>query len=415
MLYLRWYDNTEDFEEDYYGRNYQEPWFSVTNDGGEKQLNFDREDYKELLKSPLTFEFHEDGEFSFNYDGKDDEYIKTVTYCLNDGPKIEATPTDEENVTVNVSSGDVIKVWGRNSTYSYGEDSSDNSYFFFSSDCEFSVKGNIMSLIRPEGFESLFSFSESRVFSHLFYNCEHLIDAGNLVLPAMNLVDYCYYSMFNGCTSLSSAPEIQAITLANNCCQRMFCCCTSLTTAPELPATTLARECYYMMFKDCISLVNAPSILPATTLTTLCYVNMFYNCSSLTEVPKLPATTLVGSCYSGMFANCTSLTTAPELPAAALAKRCYDGMFYGCTSLSSSPELPATTLVPYCYNNMFGGCTKLNYIKAMFTTTPGTPYTKNWVSGVAATGTFVKNSAATWNVTGVNGVPDNWTIENETA
>jgi len=35
------------------------------------------------------------------------------------------------------------------------------------------------------------------------------------------------------------------------------------------------------------------------------------------------------------------------------------------------------------------------------------------VSGVAATGTFVKNSSATWNVTGVNGVPSGWTIETE--
>jgi hypothetical protein len=64
---------------------------------------------------------------------------------------------------------------------------------------------------------------------------------------------------------------------------------------------------------------------------------------------------------------------------------------------------------------MFNGCTKLNYIKAMFTTTPSNTYTQNWVSGVAATGTFVKNSAATWNVTGVNGVPSRWTVQTASA
>jgi hypothetical protein len=60
---------------------------------------------------------------------------------------------------------------------------------------------------------------------------------------------------------------------------------------------------------------------------------------------------------------------------------------------------------------MFAGCTSLNYIKAMFTTTPSTTYTNNWVSGVASTGTFVKNSAATWNVTGTSGIPTGWTVQ----
>jgi hypothetical protein len=64
---------------------------------------------------------------------------------------------------------------------------------------------------------------------------------------------------------------------------------------------------------------------------------------------------------------------------------------------------------------MFLGCTRLNYIKAMFTTTPSATYTSNWVLNVSSTGTFVKNSAATWNVSGVNGVPSGWTIETATA
>jgi hypothetical protein len=35
----------------------------------------------------------------------------------------------------------------------------------------------------------------------------------------------------------------------------------------------------------------------------------------------------------------------------------------------------------------------------------------DWVKGVASSGTFVKNKNATWNVTGVNGVPSGWTIQ----
>ena len=99
------------------------------------------------------------------------------------------------------------------------------------------------------------------------------------------------------------------------------------------------------------------------------------------------------------------------LPATTLASYCYNSMFYGCTGLTSAPELPATTLASNCYNGMFYGCGNLAYIKAMFTTTPGSAYTNNWVNGVKATGIFVKNSAATWDVTGNNGVPTGWTVE----
>lgn len=99
------------------------------------------------------------------------------------------------------------------------------------------------------------------------------------------------------------------------------------------------------------------------------------------------------------------------LPATTLAVYCYSGMFKGCTGLTSAPELPATTLASNCYNGMFNGCTNLAYIKAMFTTTPGGSYTNDWVKNVKGTGTFVKNSAATWNVTGNSGVPTGWTVE----
>lgn len=99
------------------------------------------------------------------------------------------------------------------------------------------------------------------------------------------------------------------------------------------------------------------------------------------------------------------------LPATTLTGNCYSSMFQGCTTLTTAPELPATTLASNCYSYMFQNCSNLNYIKALFTTTPSTSYTNNWVSGVASTGTFVKNSAAQWDVTGVNGIPSGWTVQ----
>jgi hypothetical protein len=60
---------------------------------------------------------------------------------------------------------------------------------------------------------------------------------------------------------------------------------------------------------------------------------------------------------------------------------------------------------------MFEGCSKLNYIKMLATNISAGNCLTYWVSGVSSTGTFVKNKNATWNVTGVSGVPNGWTIQ----
>ena len=225
---------------------------------------------------------------------------------------------------------------------------------------------------------------------------------------------------YNNCLEfviVSFSPEFDgdilgtcAGTMKAYACYYMFYDCTGLTTAPELPATTLADSCYRSMFENCTGLITAPS-LPATTLKSNCYDGMFYDCTGLTTAPELPATTLANSCYDGMFYDCTGLTTAPELPATTLANSCYRSMFSYCTGLTTAPELPATKLKSYCYDRMFYWCKRLNYIKAMFLTTPSNSYTENWTNNVSSTGTFVKNASASWNVTGINGVPENWTVE----
>lgn len=193
---------------------------------------------------------------------------------------------------------------------------------------------------------------------------------------------------------------------------KLFFNCTNIVNVSSnfLPATTLADDCYASMFYDCANLVNAPE-LPVTTLADGCYSYMFIGCRSLVNAPELPATTLIGGCYASMFQNCSSLTVAPELPATTLAIGCYNNMFSGCTSLTTAPELPATTLVHSCYLFMFSGCSKLNYIKMLATDISASYCLGSWVERVASTGTFIKNKNATWNVTGVNGVPSGWKIK----
>ena len=110
-----------------------------------------------------------------------------------------------------------------------------------------------------------------------------------------------FCNLFEGCSVLTSAPELPATMLADNCYSAMFSGCTSLTSAPTLSATTLADYCYNGMFSGCTSLKSAPT-LSATTLAKGCYRGMFYSCTILTSVtmlaPKDQITSKEDCCYS---------------------------------------------------------------------------------------------------------------------
>ena len=183
-------------------------------------------------------------------------------------------------------------------------------------------------------------------------------------------------------------------------------------------ANTISTNCFRSMFFNCTTLVSAKNLkLPVTTLASGCYGEMFRACGSLIEAPELPATTLANGCYTSMFYGCSNLTTAPKLPATTLYPECYNSMFNGCTKLEQAPELPSEMLTSNCYAYMFCNCKKLNYIKAMFKFLPPqlSSATSSWVYGVASSGTFIKNAAATWTTTGANGVPDGWTVQTASA
>ena len=129
----------------------------------------------------------------------------------------------------------------------------------------------------------------------------------------------------------------------------------------------------------------------------------------------LPATTLTPSCYMYMFSGCAGLTRAPQLPATTLADGCYHRLFDNCTSLETAPTLPAKRLAPFCYSSMFAGCTSLNYVKCLATDISADICLDGWMEGVPASGTFVKASTNNSYSTGINGIPEGWTVENATA
>ncbi|MBO4718763.1 MAG: hypothetical protein J5658_02710 [Prevotella sp.] len=279
------------------------------------------------------------------------------------------------------NTGDKVSFRGENNAMA--STPSDGNCSKFSCDGSAYVYGNVMSLLSETEYPTATSVN-SYAFCRLFYGCTQIYnhESKALVLPATGLSDYCYAYMFNGCSSLTSAPVLPAMTMADDCYMGMFFGCSGLTTAPALPATSLANACYQFMFSGCTSLGSAPN---------------------------LPATILAGYCYGDMFMGCTGLTSAPALQATTLAGMCYYQMFMGCTNLTTAPDLPATTLSAGCYAQMFMNCTSLNRITCLATDISAADCTTEWLNNVAASGTFTKAASTNWG-TGVSGIPSGWTI-----
>ena len=249
---------------------------------------------------------------------------ESIFYSLDNGANWQETTYADEQISVLEGQ----KILFKNTT-----DGELKPFLVYDNDYEyriqFNVYGNIMSLFYGDDFVGQTEYPRGSNVAASFLAGTLVVDAGNLILPAITLTEGGYQSMFENCTALTTAPELPATTLEDSCYATMFYGCTSLTTAPELPATTLTLGCYSFMFYNCTSLTTAPE-LPATTLASYCYQFMFYGCTSLTTAPELPATTLASYCYQGMFDGCSSLTTAPELPATTLENNCYAGMFFDC-------------------------------------------------------------------------------------
>lgn len=264
------------------------------------------------------------------------------------------------------------------------------------------IYGDIMTLVWGAGYDpdekSLIndgSPNNRNLFEGLFINTNYIdIPSGRpLVLPDQTTQE-CFRSMFEGCTSLTRAPELPAAAVASGAYRNMFKGCTSLAVAPELPATAVEANGYNSMFMNCSSLISAPTRLSGTTTENCCqsmfeactllplapvlvagsvasngYRQMFYGCSSLLAAPDLPATTVGDSGYYRMFKNCSSLASAPtSLPATTLTGSCYYEMFMGCSSLANAPSLPATNDVETApaahYYGMFRGCQSINRLPA---------------------------------------------------
>lgn len=232
----------------------------------------------------------------------------------------------------------------------------------------FKVYGNILSLIYEDNFVNKTSIGSDRTFTSLF-NATHVVDAGNLVLPVASLPKDCYNSMFKSCKQLVKAPSFESVSsMGETACYGMFDGCNSLATPIKITVDTLSKQCMDYMFRDCTSLKSAIVNIGNITINQYGLQQMFSGCKSLEDVEIN---------YNG------SLPTAGSSNTSTILYRCF-------------------------YN-----CIHLKRIKAMFTSlgeNGSRVQTMEWVSGVPATGTFIQNVKATWDETGVSGVPTGWTV-----
>ena len=137
------------------------------------------------------------------------------------------------------------------------------------------------------------------VFARLFQNNTTITSAENLTLPATKMTQYCYRSLFKGCTSLINPPELPATEMAQDCYRDLFRGCTSLINPPELPAKVLVEGCYRSTFQGCTSL-NEVTVYADDISATQCIINWLRDVSSTGTFRNLGSATYVKDSVSGI-------------------------------------------------------------------------------------------------------------------
>ena len=134
---------------------------------------------------------------------------------------------------------------------------------------------------------------------------------------------FIWRNMFENCTSLTTAPEIDTTNATDM--YGMFYSCSSLSTIPALNTSSVTNM--GAMFNDCTSLTTIPE-MDTSNVTDM--GAMFFRCTSLSTIPALNTSSVTN--MRAMFEYCSSLTTVPEMETSNLNDT-YD-MFWDCRSLT---------------------------------------------------------------------------------
>ena len=235
-----------------------------------------------------------------------------LNYSLDNGETWSTVTISSLTTFATINTGDTIVFKGNNTRLANAWD----NYNYFAATKQFKVYGNIMSLLNGDNFKENSEFDSGNT-NHCagLFRTDRIVDASNLILPALTLYAGSYNGMFRGATNLSHGPkELPAISLQQDSCSSMFEGCINLEEAPIIHATTFSGT-GSMMRMFCMSrssklttpkLTKGP-VLPALALGQNAYKEMFKGNGNIIEVTCL-ATSGFGNCADWL-TNCSETGT----------------------------------------------------------------------------------------------------------
>lgn len=166
--------------------------------------------------------------------------------------------------------------------------------------------------------------------------------------------------------------------------------------------------CFNGLFAYCTPLVSSPD-LPSIQLGNYCYSGLLRE-TSISVLPRLPAQTLKFACYNLIGFQCRNLTSV-QVEGITPATSCMRNAFN--QSAITTVHVKLQSMTDYALNLAFNGCSALTRIEVDFTSWGNiATATQNWVSGVAASGTFIKPAALPEEY-GADRIPAGWTVVNK--
>ena len=230
-----------------------------------------------------------------------------ISYSLNSGETwTDITLSSGTTNFGTINTGDTIVFKGNNIRLATAWD----NYNHFNGSGNYKVYGNVMSLLYEDEFlnNSEFDSSVDNHLAGLFKGSTTLIDASNLILPALTLYYNSYNGMFRECTNLTAGPQLPATQAGQECYGSMFEACINLEVAPEINFVSLAQSCCKRMFCMDRSLklttpkMTKSPILRVATPVQNCYEEMFKGNGNLNEITCLITTSNI-QCTSNWVTN----------------------------------------------------------------------------------------------------------------
>lgn len=272
--YIQSFETGESLQEVLDNKELGKPYVAYLED--EKRLDWNSKSVTPPLSAqPLTFEILSAGTIMWVAERGGGGEPKYLSYSINGG-SWNTIYSSTAGTQINVEAGDEVRVKANGIE---GSVIADRRSSFKGSTSYFNLRGNIASMVDENNYQNLTVIEKNKSRLWYLFQGTNVVDASNLILPfTVFRKSEVYYSLFAGCKKLISAPEIPAAVFESDQSQTasiygyMFQNCTSLTRAPKLPTRTLCNYCYYNMFNGCTSLNYVECLADTTT-----GVNSFQN------------------------------------------------------------------------------------------------------------------------------------------